>query len=1244
MPQHPANWQIDLFCYDSDPPTIESFSLEAPEYGPGLTATRWSTLKASLLTMTRSARVAPAPDSDWPKLMARLKALQLELPLDHLERFLGQARAGQVVGIRRPWPEDAAAFGQGCVPAPVGVKGDTLRLSRLVLELTALAQVLGRVAQGTGPALASTHSPESFSPPSDSPTGQAKAPLTLTLACEPLSGKLPSASAKVSPFKQADRLELPIATGFRVASSDPAEMRLIAEWVLAHFAAMLTWPEGPAADGSATVAGSATDTSADQATTAGADTGVSAGTAAAALTTIFNGLLTIEPGNPPDPDLGRRLAKLVSKATADLNKWLTPLPPAGTPVLSAQPTQSSVVASEVSKAATAALADNPPASTQRPQVKPEWAGRLGRWAQLLLDCPATDGANAEAATQVCVQIPLDLLALPDAAASSARTSAGAPGWTEGYHYFGMAALGSEQRSALDISVNVPLGQDLQGPSRTRLFRRIGNAAGTLSGETLATRHQRGALVFSPAAPEWDKDPDRRGRMGIHLLERQAHKRIAAKERLSSDRLKAWQFGRANAVALAGYLAMQAYLHVEHRHKLGMGLKNRTAAWSYLRHEWHEFRMVDALKSLSFTALTGGAGLATFFLGGAPLIIGAVGLGAAALVDPFSSRITDASKLTKRREFDYDGERLRTVRDPAHSASSWDVIKRTVQSANESMAEHGFFEEPPENALTRDGQAPQDDVKDVGKLVRRAYVHLDIVHENMPKLEREWDAATRLALLGESFHHMEKTWRYLAPSIIFASAAFDVFQRIAEQWNNVYPAMEAASITHMHELGPTAFDLEAMATLIVQWFDLEDLSSTAKQAVGLSSTSKAREQILQELSGLRSSYQDVGVPVAVIDPATQAAVHATGDGRFSGGRSGYTTGGKVGATLADCLSHWNYRFDAPIPVQAHEAQIGELDVHIANMNQIAATHLAVWDQLSELTVRPAPSLSDGLRPPSSKGPAPDVKRRVQATPWDAVIGTLADSDQQAIKVARLKASDPSYLTQIQHKWSNWQREKTAGQRKKVYAEKFFGFSLGFAGPMLTQGADRAAKISLTAGSRAFYMAGKKLGKFATTRGGVKSDLKRSGLLNHRAMAHSLLLPSSALDEALQDSDAALNDDLIGADLNPLKGGASFIGTSLIRKIAFRMMLAAEALNALNGNEGAQQKAKVNGSVEDMVDTMKYMYEYHHHMDKLEFYLMGLLTYLSTVSDVAAAHEAQLFELAKHPPIRPAPSLTDALRPR
>ncbi len=1080
------------------------------------------------------SKVPPTPaassnDEGLTKLRDRLGKLGYKLPDGHLELFLTYASLGRVFGIRRPWPEDLEALQRCSVPHKnKKIDGETVHLALVVAQLISLAELLAAIA---APA-----------PPDADADTDPKLKLVLRKSREPVAADEPETS--LSKYIDGAALNLPLKEDFTVFTTDQAGMQSLAGWAVTCFARVLTWD-------------STQELPHEQPTVV--------------LHKLLKDLLLCQRAAAADPGLHDRLKTRTQAVSRQLNRWLpaaqtpgghitdnaleagTPTPPAHKEAWGEQDTSPKTRA---------------PAPTAR--VKAEFAGRVGRWSTLTL---TRAGAEGEVKLGI-VQVPVDIQPPAVAGADS--------GWTEGYHYFYLSPpLPKLEEMRLDhLRTNAHFSRGTPGLSSGEFFRPIEADDSDLDSTGGVKRYQNGALLFTPKFLSATGDATA-GRMSIHVLENNAEKTRAVKYPLDEETLKLWRIGRENAVLLTGFLAEQAYLNVEQRHSAGFGFKNLTSAKSFVAHEWHEFRFVDALKSLSITALGAGAALTTLFLGGAPLLVALTGLGASMALDPFSARITDPSKLTKRREFLFEDNRLRTVPDPAVSASMADVIRQGVSTVEDWLLKKGM-EEPPENKLIGKDNMPQDDVKDVGKLIRRAYVHLDIVRENLEKLNGpELQDAKRYKMLGETCHHMQKSWRYLAPSVIFASAAYDVYVRIAQQWNIVYPTVEAACISRIYELQTTEelLNTSKVTDKVMKWFGI---------------TSNDKQRIEAELKAMRDS----------IDPAAPKLVTSEGGGHFSGARPGYTVGAKVGSTLTEWLSNWDFKADEPAPAGEDKIEAGDaLGSHIGAMNKRAAEHLMTWGYLTD-----NPTISGNLM-------------------QNKVFGG-SESDN-AIKAAWQKAQDPSYVTQIKHKWSNWRREKTKGEQKQVGVQKFFGFALSFAGPMITQGAEQAIKITITASSRLFFLAGKKVGKFAIKRGGVKKDMKESGLLTTRTMARSRLKPSTAQAEELDNEDDRFNEELFNSDL--LQSGASFVGTSLVRKIAFRMYMVATSLQALDGEEGDKEAAKLTGNMDGVVGYLRYLYEYHHHMDKLEFYLMGCLTYLSVLGDVAEVYEQNLVDaLEKLPP--------------
>lgn len=73
---------------------------------------------------------------------------------------------------------------------------------------------------------------------------------------------------------------------------------------------------------------------------------------------------------------------------------------------------------------------------------------------------------------------------------------------------------------------------------------------------------------------------------------------------------------------------------------------------------------------------------------------------------------------------------------------------------------------------------------VGNLLRRSFVHFRFAHEAVAIIEGYGegrpDANYRKAV-GEAMHHLEKGWRYLAPSIMFLGVAWDQQRQATSHW-------------------------------------------------------------------------------------------------------------------------------------------------------------------------------------------------------------------------------------------------------------------------------------------------------------------------------------------------------------------------------------------------------------------------------------------------------------------------------
>jgi hypothetical protein len=1087
------------------------------------------------------------------ELKKRLAELDYRLPTAHLTSFLGYARAGNVVGIRRPWPETFDAMneviGNACTIRPESSPARSLHLALLFSQFEELVELHTELKSAAK-----------------------ESTLKLQVRSETENNAQEVTESRFSELVFVRRFGPPEGRPFSVSSTVAAECQLIINWAVESFARMLEWERSekiidalqvllnkPPVEVQARLHEwrKATELHANQ--------------------------------NPPHEQSNQTTDTGKSTATSSLGNYLEP----------------------ANIDSTANVTQTPVATLPNtPRVSPLYAGRCGQWVNLSL--------LEQDTVLFSVQIPIGLLRA-NSAALEASNAAAAKGtfkqWTEGYHYYTLQPLGSAQHQAAEgARLNWYFNRQQKNKVSSGVFRAVSASdAYSLDDEACRDPYRSGAIIF---APPWPSRSSAENRMSVHILRGDANKRKAMQTFFvdGSNRLNVWRIGKKNAVILAGYLSAQAYIHVDHKHSIGL---HTTSAKSFFEHEWHEFRFVDQLKSLTITGAVAGSTIATLATGGAPLLIALVGLGVSMTLDPFAARITNASKQTKRREFILEKNRLRTQLDEAPSESSLDFYRIGVKKAEKALRKRKWtgIKEPPETALISKGNVPQDDVKDVGKLVRRAYVHLNVVRKNLESLEKTGVSNDqRDKLLGESLHHIEKTWRYLAPSVIFASAAYDVNIRIAEQWNKVYSTIEASLINRLFQLQSQKkhawlLDNEKVAKRIMKWFKL-DKQVAEPEIIGWRGLGVAgqvpvhkitdeKKRIIDELNGTRQ----------IIDPATRKPISSTGDGRFSGTRTGYTTGSQVGSTLTDWLTGWDFESDEAKMAGSDDEKIDQLGKHISALNTKTATHLQTWGHLEVDESKTADQSHEILKAIPKKG---------------------------KIQLARDNADNPSYRTKGKHYWSNWDHEKTKGQKIQVGFQKVFGFSFTFGSPLLTQGLGQGIKVLASASSSTFFKAGKALGKFATTRQGVKKTLKETHFLTTPAVAHSALKPTALQESALQQDEQGFNFDL-------LKAGSSFIGTSLIRKVAFRMYKAASTLNVMfpPNEQGGIEKRIVGSDIDELVDVMKELYEYHHHMDKLEFYLMGLLTYISILSDVAEAYEEKLLEKLADIPTDAANSLNKGL---
>ena len=99
---------------------------------------------------------------------------------------------------------------------------------------------------------------------------------------------------------------------------------------------------------------------------------------------------------------------------------------------------------------------------------------------------------------------------------------------------------------------------------------------------------------------------------------------------------------------------------------------------------------------------------------------------------------------------------------------------------------------------------------------------------------------------------------------------------------------------------------------------------------------------------------------------------------------------------------------------------------------------------------------------------------------------------------------------------------------------------------------------------------------------------------------------------------------------LRDGA-MAGAALLWKISFRMARAQDAITILNGLPNIKTAASADKSdYNGLLTHAKAAYEYHHHLAKLEFYSLGLMSYLSNIMDFAEGMQADLSKLlAKEP---------------
>jgi hypothetical protein len=1065
-------------------------------------------------------------------------------PEGHLEKFQSYAKAGNVIGIRRPWPEDIIALGQGCALRPEETRGMTLRLDLILSQISALAELLDlkNINQIKEPELK----------------------LKLSLHTSNSTRKLPEKD--FGERVEGEMLILPFDEDFAVFTYDSKDMETLIGWIISRFAFFLEWD------------------------------------CKESLITELRQLLL-----PKAPD---KLDKVAVNKKLDLWRKANQ---------NRQKVDEAVSGLDDGKDVTPAISltdglkaspnlnleteeDHGELSLDPPRVNAMVAGRVGKWCALSLLRVDGDAEVSLAKVEIPIGLQSTIAVLKHD--NEEHTEEPKNNWTEGYHYYALQPIGPpEEQLAKGRQINWHFSSDVQKGSNSSLFRAIRKEdQDSLDNPKELNLFHSGAIIFTP---EWRDNAEPQGRMSIHLLRNEEEKKKAMEKYFAADgidKLEFWRGGRKNAVTLTGYLAAQAYVHVEGKHKSGL-----TAGVSFLAHEWHELRFADELKKLAFTAGAAGAGIATVLTGGAPLIVAAVGLGVSVALDPFKSRITDASKLTKSKKFVLEEGRIRTVPDPDPAASASKLkdfqegVKAMEGSKKKGSGVSKFFRmDEPEMKYINSQNKPEDDVKDVGKLLRRAYLHLDIVREKLEETIKKMkqnqvasqDSTNIDALIGESLHHLEKTWRYLAPNVIFASAAYDVYIGIAKNWNEIYTTVEAALIKRIYELQgekETAWllDDKQVAEHILKWFNLKSEVQDGPYITGykrypyfhsvdvpINAKTNEKFRIVNELNGNQE----------VIDPVTRKPITRTDDGRKGGARKGYTNGAKVGSELSEWLSNWDFKTGTPEVSNPPKEKIDELSVAIQNLNECVANHLDSFDQLAKEVI------SDEQT-------------------------NLKDKLTAAVKNARDAADNPGYTTKTQHYWQNWRREKTKGEQAQAAITKFFGFGLSFGSPLLSAGADQVVKVALSASTNSFFTASKKIGKFATKRQGIKKDIKKSGVLTDRFAAHSALKSEDAKEESFDGEENDFNFEL-------LQSGASFVGTSLVRKVAFRMYETASSLNDLEKSELLNKIPK--SDMDGVVDAIKKLYEFHHHMDKLEYYLMGCLTYISIFTDVAETYEKVIFD--------------------
>ncbi len=181
-------------------------------------------------------------------------------------------------------------------------------------------------------------------------------------------------------------------------------------------------------------------------------------------------------------------------------------------------------------------------------------------------------------------------------------------------------------------------------------------------------------------------------------------------------------------------------------------------------------------------------------------------------------------------------------------------------------------------------------------------------------------------------------------------------------------------------------------------------------------------------------------------------------------------------------------------------------------------------------------------------------------------------------------NPGRLTKIKHRFKNWKKATSRGEKVKEILDEGLTMGTVIAGVFLSDVIGKAlksgagvAKTAASAGKSIGMLAVNKGGTFAmdwvTFRYGSKSVMMESGLLT---------CDDKDRQRILQESDQELSN------------SSKVVSEKLIKKTCHHFKKAIEA------------RKKLGGQFKNIVEYAMQVYEVHHHMDKMERYLMACLT--------------------------------------